>query len=128
MKQNVNIADAEENRTINMQFRVNEKELKMIEQRMAHVGIGNRSGFLRKMALNGICIVVDVKEMRKASQLLWSFGNNLNQYAKKANITGRIYLEDINFIKEMQRELIQVYGEVLSELIKISEALEKAHL
>lgn len=128
MKKKENMVDAGESRTINMQFRVNEKELEMIEQRMQHIGTINRSGFLRKMALNGMCIVVDVKEMRKASQLLWSFGNNLNQYAKKANTTGRIYLEDINSIKEMQQELIQVYGELLSELIKISEALEKAHL
>lgn len=80
------------------------------------------------MVLNGMCIVVDVKEMRKVSQLLGSFSNNMNQYAKKANATGSVYLEDINSIKEMQRELIQVYGEVLSELNKISEALEKAHL
>lgn len=29
---------AEENRTINMQFRVNESELKIIEQRMQHIG------------------------------------------------------------------------------------------
>lgn len=66
--------------------------------------------------------------MRKASQLLWSFGNNLNQYVKKENATGSIYLEDINSIKEMQRKLIQVYGEVLSELMKILEAVEKAYL
>jgi len=128
MKQNENMADVEENRTINMQFRVNESELKIIEQRMQHIGTMNRSGFLRKMVLNGMCIVVDVKEMRKVSQLLGAFSYNMNQYAKKANATGSVYLEDINSIKEMQRELIQVYGEVLSELNKISEALEKAHL
>lgn len=128
MKKNEKMVAAEENRTINMQFRVNESELKIIEQRMQHIGTMNRSGFLRKMVLNGMCIVVDVKEMRKVSQLLGSFSNNMNQYAKKANATGSVYLEDINSIKEMQRELIQVYGEVLSELNKISEALEKAHL
>ena len=128
MKKNEKMVAAEENRTINMQFRVNESELKIIEQRMQHIGTMNRSGFLRKMVLNGMCIVVDVKEMRKVSQLLGSFSNNMNQYAKKANATGSVYLEDINSIKEMQRELIQVYGEVLSELNKISEALERAHL
>ena len=128
MKKNEKMVAAEENRIINMQFRVNESELKIIEQRMQHIGTMNRSGFLRKMVLNGMCIVVDVKEMRKVSQQLGSFSNNMNQYAKKANATGSVYLEDINSIKEMQRELIQVYGEVLSELNKISEALEKAHL
>ena len=45
-----------ENRTINMQFRVTEEELKQIEKRQAEMGILNRSGFLRKMVLDGICI------------------------------------------------------------------------
>lgn len=125
MKQNENMVAAEENRTINMQFRVNEKELKMIEQRMQHIGTMNRSGFLRKMALNGICIVVDVKELREVTKLLCSMSNNMNQYAKKANVTGSIYLEDIDSMKEKQSELMQVYGKVLSELDKISVALEK---
>ena len=49
----------------------------------------------------------------------------MNQYAKKANATGSIYLEDINSMKEKQTELIQAYGEVLLELLKISDALEK---
>ena len=128
MKQNENMVAAEENRTINMQFRVNEQELKMIEQRMQHIGTINRSGFLRKMALNGICIVVDVKELREVTKLLCSMSNNMNQYAKKANVTGSIYLEDIDSMKEKQSELIQLYGKVLSELDKISVALEKAHL
>ena len=111
-----------------MQFRVNERELKMIEQRMQYIGTMNRSGFLRKMALNGICIVVDVKELREVTKLLCSMSNNMNQYAKKANATGMIYLEDIDSMKEKQSELIQLYGKVLSELDKISVALEKAHL
>lgn len=125
MKQNENMVAAEEKRTINMQFRVNEKELKMIEQRMLHIGTMNRSDFLRKMALNGICIVVDVKELREVTKLLCSMSNNMNQYAKKANTTGMIYLEDIDSMKEKQSELMQVYGKVLSELDKISVALEK---
>lgn len=125
MKQNENMVAAEENRTINMQFRVNEQELKRIEQRMQHIGTMNRSGFLRKMALNGICIVVDMKELREVTKLLCSMSNNMNQYAKKANSTGMIYLEDIDSMKEKQSELVQVYGKVLSELDKISVALEK---
>ena len=34
-----------ENRTINLQFRVTEEELKKIEKRQAEVGILNRSSF-----------------------------------------------------------------------------------
>ena len=117
------VTKTEDNRTINLQFRVNEEEMKRIEERQAQVEILNRSAYLRKMALNGICIRVDIKELHKAGYLLSSISNNMNQYAKQANATGSIYLEDINSLKEKYSELIQVYGEVLSQLIKLDESI-----
>ena len=112
-----------ENRTINMQFRVTEEELKQIEKRQAEVGILNRSSYLRKMALNGICIRVEAQYLREASSLLWRISNNMNQYAKKANVTGSVYLEDINSMKAKYDELIQVYGKVLQQFNEIAEAI-----
>ena len=114
---------AEENRTINLQFRVTEEELRQIEKRQAEVGILNRSSYLRKMALNGICIRVEAQYLREASSLLWRISNNMNQYAKKANVTGSIYLEDINSMKTKYDELIQVYGNVLQQFNEIAEAI-----
>ena len=114
---------AEENRTINLQFRVTEEELKQIEKRQAEVGILNRSSYLRKMALNGICIRVEAQYLREASSLLWRISNNMNQYAKKANVTGSIYLEDINSMKTKYDELIQVYGNVLQQFNEIAEVI-----
>lgn len=112
------------NRTINMQFRVTEEELEQIEKRREELGICNRSAYLRKMALNGICINLNSKELSRASQLLWRTSNNMNQYAKKANATGSIYLEDINDMKELYKELIQTFGKVLQEFNKISEVIQ----
>ena len=114
---------AEENRTINLQFRVTEEELKQIEKRQAEVGILNRSSYLRKMALNGICIRVETQYLREASSLLWRISNNMNQYARKANATGSIYLEDIHSMKAKYDELIQVYGKVLQQFNEIAEAI-----
>ena len=111
------------NRTINLQFRVTEEELKRIEKRQAEVGILNRSSYLRKMALNGICIRVEAQYLREASSLLWRISNNMNQYARKANATGSIYLEDINSMKTKYDELIQVYGNVLQQFNEIAEAI-----
>lgn len=113
-----------ENRTINMQFRVTDDELRQIEKRQAEVGILNRSSYLRKMALNGICINLNSEYLREASHLLWSVSNNMNQYAKKANATGNIYLEDINSLKAKYDELIQLYGKVLHQFNEIAGALE----
>lgn len=112
------------NRSINMQFRVTEEELQQIEKRREELGIRNRSAYLRKMALNGICINMNSKELSRASQLLWHTSNNMNQYAKKANATGSIYLEDINDMKELYKELIQTFGKVLHEFNKISEVIQ----
>lgn len=112
-----------ENRTINLQFRVTEEELKQIEKRQAEVGILNRSSNLRKMALNGICIRVEAQYLREASSLLQRISNNMNQYAKKANATGSIYLEDIYSMKAKYDELIQVYGNVLQQFNEIAEAI-----
>ena len=114
---------AEENRTINLQFRVTEEELKQIEKRQAEVGILNRSSYLRKMALNGICIRVEAQYLREASSLLWRISNNMNQYARKANSTGSIYLEDIHSMKAKYDELIQVYGNVLQQFNEIAEVI-----
>ena len=40
-------AKTEDNRTINLQFRVNEEEMKLIEEWQAQVEILNRSAYLR---------------------------------------------------------------------------------
>ena len=97
--------------------------MKQIEKRQAEVGILNRSSYLRKMALNGICIRVEAQYLREASSLLWRISNNMNQYAKKANATGNIYLEDIHSMKAKYDELIQVYGKVLQQFNEIAEAI-----
>ena len=47
----------------------------------------------------------------------------MNQYAKKANATGSIYLEDINSMKAKYDELIQVYGNVLQQFNEIAEVI-----
>ena len=75
------------------------------------------------MALNGICIRVEAQYLREASSLLWRISNNMNQYAKKANATGSIYLEDIHSLKAKYDELIQVYGKVLQQFNEIAEAI-----
>ena len=114
----------EANRTINLQFRVTEDELQQIEKRQAEAGILNRSSYLRKMALNGMCINLNFEDLHKASSLLCRTSNNMNQYAKKANATGSIYLDDINSMKVKYDELIQMYGKVLHQFNEIAEALE----
>ena len=59
---------------------------------MDELGIRSMGAYLRKMALDGYCIRLDLQDVKALVSLLRICSNNLNQYAKRANETGSIYL------------------------------------
>ncbi len=101
-------------------IRLTTEELKKIEERMKSAGIKNMSVFLRKMALGGYVIVLDLSELEEVERLMRINANNLNQYTKRANETGSIYLEDIKEIQEQQEKLWNVLREISRKLSNIS--------
>lgn len=82
-----------------LHFRVSKAELNAIREKMQELGTHNMADYLRKMALDGYCIRLDLDDLKKVVSLMRYVSNNLNQYAKKANETGGIYLEDIQDLK-----------------------------
>ena len=50
---------------------------------------------------------MDLSDLKEILRLLQISGNNLNQYAKKANETVSIYHEDIEELKNNQKEILQ---------------------
>ena len=51
--------------------------------------------------------------------VVWAFSNNLNQYAKKANETGKLYEEDIAEIKMMNNEQTELLKKALEAVIHL---------
>ena len=82
-----------------LHFRVSKAELNAIREKMQELGTHNMAAYLRKMALDGYCIRLDLGDLKKVVSLMRYASNNLNQYAKKANEAGGIYLEDIQDLK-----------------------------
>ena len=78
-----------------LELRVTEDELMKIRDRMEEAGISSLTAYLVRMATHGYVIVMDLSDLKEILRLLQISGNNLNQYAKKANETGSIYHEDI---------------------------------
>ena len=72
-----------------------------------------------RMALHGYVIVMDLSDLKEVLRLLRISGNNLNQYAKKANETGSIYHEDIEELRTNQKEILQKMRKVLDRLTAI---------
>ena len=52
------------------------------------------------MALDGYCLYLDLKELRRMAYLLQMCSNNLNQYAKRANESGKIYATDMEDLRQ----------------------------
>lgn len=93
---------------------VSEEELTAIQGRMTEVGIHNMGAYIRKMALNGYVLNVDLTPVRELVSLQRRCSNNLNQVAIQANTYGGVYAEDI---KGLQQDYEKLWGP-LSELLK----------
>ena len=100
---------------------VTPEEQALIADRMAEAGISNMGAYMRKMALNGYVLHVDLSDIRELVALQRRCANNLNQVAIHVNTYGGIYPDEI---KALQRDYADLWG-LLSELIKkLSEVVE----
>lgn len=82
-------------RSVRIEFVVSEQESELIKERMEQIGVTNLSAYLRKMAVDGYIINLDMTDIQEMTRLLRICSNNLNQYAKRANETGSVYAADI---------------------------------
>ena len=96
-------------RSKRIELRVTADELKKIHERMEEAGISSLTAYLVRMALHGYVIVMDLSDLKEILRLLQISGNNLNQYAKKANETGSIYNEDIEELKSEPKYIYQPF-------------------
>jgi DNA segregation ATPase FtsK/SpoIIIE-like protein len=97
-------------------LRISEEERKRIYEKMAEIGVHNMSAYIRKMALDGYCIQLDLKDIKELTYLLQRCVNNLNQYAKRANADGSIYQEDIKDLQEQFAVILRTSKEILEVL------------
>ena len=103
-------------RTIPLMFYVTPEERDQIEAKMAQLGTNNMSAYLRKIAIDGYVVQLDLPELREMVLLLRRSSNNLNQLARRANETGRIYPEDLAGIRQNQAQLWESAKEILRVL------------
>ena len=106
-------------KTERIYIRVTADEKEKIKERMADMEIENMSAYMLKMALNGYCIKLDLKDVKELVYLLRMCSNNLNQYAKKANETGNIYQRDITDLKIRLERLVENSREIAGRLSEI---------
>jgi hypothetical protein len=110
---------AKRKREIVLRFRVTTEERSMIEAKMAQLGTSNMAAYLRKIAIDGYVVKLDLPELKEMVSLLRRSSNNLNQIAKRVNETSRIYDADIDCLKENQERIWTAANEILTRLASI---------
>ena len=100
-------------------LRVSQEEYNLIKQKMVQCGCINMSAYLRKMAIDGLIVNLDMPEMKEILRLLRYNGNNINQIAKRLNTEEDIYISDITDIKEKQTEILKLIREIYLKLLKL---------
>lgn len=105
-------------RTVHFHFMANEKEAELIHDRMKSMGITSFGAYFRKMGIDGYFIQLDLSSVRELVTLLSRCSNNLNQYARRANETGSIYIRDI---KKLQNQLDDIWTQAKDVLTKLAQ-------
>lgn len=107
------------NRTQEMHILWTPEEYALLTQRMAEAGVINRSAFVRKMALDGYILKLDMADIHEMIRLLRNATNNLNQMAKQSNSTGNIYGAEISDMQQKQEEIWETSKEILARLAAV---------
>ena len=75
--------------------------------------------YLRKMAIDGYIIQLDLSDLKQMITLLRYTSNNLNQLTKKAHEIGNIYEEDLRYLQTTYDKIWDSANEIMKRLYSI---------
>ena len=110
---------AERKRSKEIHFYVTEEERKLIRRKMIESKTKNMGAYLRKMAIDGYVVKLELPELRDMISHLRRTSNNFNQIARRVNSTNRIYEDDIREMKGMLEQIWEANNKVLEKLAAI---------
>lgn len=83
---------------------------------MREAGTANMGAYLRKMALDGYILRLDLPELKEILSQLRYMGNNVNQIAKRVNEVGVIDEMDIRGVSKRQERMLEQMARLLEKL------------
>ena len=110
------MSEANRVRKVQLNFRVTERETQLIEDRMREIGTTNREAYLRKIAIDGMLVKLEVPELKEIVSLMRRTSNNVNQIARRLNENGRIYEVDITDVQNQQEQLWDMLNSLITKI------------
>lgn len=108
-----------EKRAAAVLIRMTESEIALIKEKMEEYGTTNMSAYIRKMAIDGYIVKLELPELKELVRLLANYSNNLNQIAKRVNVTGDLYSTDFDEIRRQQDDLWAAAEKIIRVLAKV---------
>jgi len=99
-------------------LRLTEQENQIVADKMKIAGITDKSAYIRKMAISGYILKLEMPELKELISLMRYASNNINQIAKKANAVG-IAEKELEEIRNNQERLWDGLNRVLKKLGEI---------
>lgn len=97
-------------------FWVTEDELAKINANMEKLGTSNLSAYLRKMAITGLIVQLDIPELKQIVSLMRRTSANINQMAKHINQGDTVAVQQVDGLHEQQEEIWAGIRGVLQQL------------
>ena len=110
---------AEQARKIPLQFYVSEQERKLIQTKMEQYSTTNLSAYLRKIAIDGYVVNLELPELGEMVSLLRRSSNNLNQLTRRVHETGRFYDADLEELRQSYDGLWDAAQKILVSLARL---------
>ena len=97
-------------------FWVTEDEPAKINANMEKLGTSNLSAYLRKMAITGLIVQLDIPELKQIVSLMRRTSANINQMAKHINQGDTVAVQQVDGLHEQQEEIWAGIRGVLQQL------------
>ena len=104
-----------EGRTVGLYTTVSPEEKEVIDRKMAMLGATNLRAYLRKMAVDGYVVQLDMSAVVELVKLLRSISNNVNQIAKWCNSTHNLYAQDVEDLRKGYTEVWHGINDLLKK-------------
>ena len=87
----------------------------MIDKKMEQLGTHNQRAYLRKMAVDGYIVQLDMGAVLELVKLLRSVSSNVNQIARRCNSTRNLYAQDVEDLRQGYTEVWQGINDLLKK-------------
>ena len=100
-------------------FWVSEEEKNQITEKMTQLGTDNLSAYLRKIAIDGYVVNLDLPELSELLSLLRRSSSNLNQLTRRVHETNRVYDADLESLRREFDKLMDAAKLIVEKLASL---------